>query len=384
VDAVFDVESLVALGRVTAVVVSPDGTRAVASVQALDEDGAAYVSSLWEIPMDGSTASLLLAGAFDDRAPAFRYDGVLTFLSNRTEAAHGPDDTPDEAAKTQVWACHGDGTLERLTDEPLGVASVQWARTADVGVIAVPVWPGVAAEQQLEVDNDLKKGPSILRYTKIPVRYWDQWIGEQTQRLVALTPGGRVEVTPDRTDAHPEFDWHLSSDGRAVVFSVREQGVQRLWSTSLVVVDLGTGHRTELTCGPECDLSSARSSPDGSTVAATRTRWVQGEAWDAELVLIPRAGGPAKALAPDWDVHPFLADWSADGGSLLVMADVLANTPLFVVDVGTGARSTLVASGTVGSVAQGEGVLVVLHSDCLLYTSPSPRDRTRSRMPTSA
>ena len=26
----------------------------------------------------------------------------------------------------------------------------------------------------------------------------------------------------------------------------------------------------------------------------------------------------------------------------------------------------------------------VLHNDCLLYTSPSPRDRTRSRMPSSA
>ena len=29
-------------------------------------------------------------------------------------------------------------------------------------------------------------------------------------------------------------------------------------------------------------------------------------------------------------------------------------------------------------------VLCVLFSDCLLYTSPSPRDRTRSRMPSSA
>ena len=27
---------------------------------------------------------------------------------------------------------------------------------------------------------------------------------------------------------------------------------------------------------------------------------------------------------------------------------------------------------------------IVDHSDCLLYTSPSPRDRTRSRMPSSA
>ena len=28
--------------------------------------------------------------------------------------------------------------------------------------------------------------------------------------------------------------------------------------------------------------------------------------------------------------------------------------------------------------------LVSEYSDCLLYTSPSPRDRTRSRMPSSA
>ena len=27
---------------------------------------------------------------------------------------------------------------------------------------------------------------------------------------------------------------------------------------------------------------------------------------------------------------------------------------------------------------------VIEHTDCLLYTSPSPRDRTRSRMPSSA
>ena len=32
----------------------------------------------------------------------------------------------------------------------------------------------------------------------------------------------------------------------------------------------------------------------------------------------------------------------------------------------------------------GGGMAVALSADCLLYTSPSPRDRTRSRMPSSA
>ena len=36
--------------------------------------------------------------------------------------------------------------------------------------------------------------------------------------------------------------------------------------------------------------------------------------------------------------------------------------------------------------AQAKNILeeIVWHKDCLLYTSPSPRDRTRSRMPSSA
>ena len=36
------------------------------------------------------------------------------------------------------------------------------------------------------------------------------------------------------------------------------------------------------------------------------------------------------------------------------------------------------------SSGDGNAHLIQLDRDCLLYTSPSPRDRTRSRMPSSA
>ena len=40
---------------------------------------------------------------------------------------------------------------------------------------------------------------------------------------------------------------------------------------------------------------------------------------------------------------------------------------------------------SVGQLSRVQNKLVdTLHSLCLLYTSPSPRDRTRSRMPSSA
>ena len=43
----------------------------------------------------------------------------------------------------------------------------------------------------------------------------------------------------------------------------------------------------------------------------------------------------------------------------------------------------MVASGTFGSGAE-YGEFVDLNRFCLLYTSPSPRDMRRSRMPSSA
>ena len=37
-----------------------------------------------------------------------------------------------------------------------------------------------------------------------------------------------------------------------------------------------------------------------------------------------------------------------------------------------------------GGVDEGEDFLKAAYRDCLLYTSPSPRDRQKSRMPSSA
>ena len=45
-------------------------------------------------------------------------------------------------------------------------------------------------------------------------------------------------------------------------------------------------------------------------------------------------------------------------------------------------KVTLGEHGALSSMR--EGALLVDHTTCLLYTSPSPRDRTRSRMPSSA
>ena len=56
------------------------------------------------------------------------------------------------------------------------------------------------------------------------------------------------------------------------------------------------------------------------------------------------------------------------------------------------ANASLLDEGTAAAEAMGlshrlnkkDGNLVFVSEDCLLYTSPSPRDRQKSRMPSSA
>ena len=78
--------------------------------------------------------------------------------------------------------------------------------------------------------------------------------------------------------------------------------------------------------------------------------------------------------------------WPSKRDLLLAAAAQIAETDNADIDTGTTegdlvellAHKRRVLSGAVGAT------LVALVGDCLLYTSPSPRDRTRSRMPSSA
>ena len=47
-------------------------------------------------------------------------------------------------------------------------------------------------------------------------------------------------------------------------------------------------------------------------------------------------------------------------------------------------KNKCIAILNLGKIEKGKKNLIVFLHGCLLYTSPSPRDRTRSRMPSSA
>ena len=85
-----------------------------------------------------------------------------------------------------------------------------------------------------------------------------------------------------------------------------------------------------------------------------------------------------------------IANWGADPAVFVVAADSEFNSMVDVIDLAKANPGKLTFSGAglfVGhhiAALQIEKAAGVKMAYCLLYTSPSPRDRTRSRMPSSA
>ena len=270
-----DADRLVQLGRADALAVSPDGTWAAVAVARLDADGAKFVHDLWRVDLadPAVAARQLTRGPSDDRAPAFRRDGALGFLSNRNPRDGKPEDGDDERAQVWILPADGGGEPRPLTDEALGVAAFRFAAAGDALVCVAPVLPGVSPDEQRKTAADRKKhGPSDLHYRQMPVRYWDAWVPAAAPHLVAYTEDGRErrDLTPDADREHREPAFDVSRDGRVAVLSAAREGADRVQDRALRLIALdGSGART-LGESPRTVLHTPRISPDGRWIACVR------------------------------------------------------------------------------------------------------------------
>ncbi len=80
-----DLRNFVAIPRVTALRLSPDGTWLAAAIQTLSADGKKYLTSVWRIDPGGGQARRLTRSAEGEANPRFLPDGSLLFTSKRPD-----------------------------------------------------------------------------------------------------------------------------------------------------------------------------------------------------------------------------------------------------------------------------------------------------------
>ena len=125
-----DLADFVAIPRVTALRLSPDGSWLAAAVQTLSADRKKYLTSLWRIDTGGGPPRRLTRSAEGEASPRFLPDGSLLFTSRRPDPGAGQV-SKDGSEVAALWLLPPDGGEARVIAAlPGGVMAAETARDA--------------------------------------------------------------------------------------------------------------------------------------------------------------------------------------------------------------------------------------------------------------
>lgn len=354
----FDLDAYITTPRLGGLSLSRDGSSLVVAVQGPDAEATSYTTALWRVDPTGEAPATRLTRSLKGEAlSAFLPDGSLLFTSKRElEPKEGQAAAESAAA---LWCLPaGGGEAYELARRDGGWGQVL-TTDRDRVVLGVPVHAGAADDEADAAKRAARrdKKVSALLHTGYPVRDWDHDLGQESTRVrtAKVTGDGDLELTELRDVSGavgPAIEnLATSKDGSVIVADWADRLARGVTRGSVVRFDPETGERTTLAESADAEFGSSVVSDDGRFVVAVRTAiTTPTTAPDQKLWLIDLATGAGRFVAEGWDRWAHPVAFTPDGATLIVVADEDGESPIFAVDVASGAVTRLTTHGAHSSV----------------------------------
>ena len=352
-------EDVLGLKSVSDAQVSPDGKWVAYVVTSVDMKENANDSDVWLVATSGGEPVRLTTNKKNDTQPRWSPDGKrIAFISAREE-------------KPQIFLISPfGGEAEKLTDSKSGVQSFQWSPDGNRISYVAPQEATPDEEKKLKDKDDaqvIDKDFKLARIWVIDVttKKATQLVkGEYNAGDPQWSPDGRLVAfvtnpTPKADDGTLSDVWVIDVTGATSADVVGLQKkladlaetlagleakygpnyfriieVQSQIASAQREVEQKSGLR-KLTDNDGPD-SAPRWAPDGKRIAYLSRDLKTAEVGQLRLTVMAVDGGPARALAPNFEYQPGAPKWSADGKTVYFNSSVRTTSQLFSVPASGG------------------------------------------------
>ena len=182
-----DLAEFMAIPRVEALRLSPDGRRLVAVVRALSPDRKKYLTALWEIDPGGEAPPRRLTRSAKGESSPVVPPGRHAAVSLRRPDSQAPE---DEEEHTALWALPAAGGEAEPVAVRAGITAPVTARDAGTIAFVAATLPGDEAADQDRRKKRADAGVTAILHEGYPIRSWDHELGPDEPRLFVLAEAG--------------------------------------------------------------------------------------------------------------------------------------------------------------------------------------------------